>query len=133
MRGTVTNHCVHHPWIKMSGKIHRDSSFQELYYRVCKPQTETESNVTVILSGENRRDGTESAEAMYSNHQSILAATIHQDRGYYTTIQWLIGEQNTTRNTTLKDRAIQRKRQGCPWYRTHYGSLKTTGVDRQWC
>ena len=40
----------------MSGKIRRDSSFQELYRRVCKPRTETESNVTVILSGENRRD-----------------------------------------------------------------------------
>ena len=56
MRGMVTNHCVHHPWIKMSGKICRDSSFQELYYRVRKPRTETESNVMVILAGENRRD-----------------------------------------------------------------------------
>ena len=55
MRGTVTNHCIHHPWIILSGKYHRDSYMQELYRKVRKPWTVTVF-IQVILSGKYRRD-----------------------------------------------------------------------------
>ena len=51
----LTDHCVHHPWIILSGKYHRDSYMQELYSRVRTPQT-VSMFIQLILSGEYRRE-----------------------------------------------------------------------------
>ena len=51
----LTDHCVHHPWIILSGKYRRDSYMQELYRRVRTPQT-VSVFIQLILSGEYRRD-----------------------------------------------------------------------------
>ena len=55
MRGTLTNHCVHHPWIILSGKYRRDSYMRELYHRVRKPRT-VNAFIQLTLSGEYSRD-----------------------------------------------------------------------------
>ena len=78
-----------------------------------KPRT-ISAFMQLILSSERRprqlnaRNVRKGTETMYSNYESILAAIIHQDRGYYTTKWQLTGEQKP-QEQHIEDRAIQQR------------------------